>query len=142
MTNIQELIEKLQQLEKEREQLLKTPMSPPGVWIHEYTITRRYPGSGNIEHYVYAKWQADKPIFKRHPKPRLEGIVKKGKDREFTCHQHIGRVGSSTGLGMDDKVEDAYEEWNNRKRLEAIDQALKEIEIALTKVMPQETNEA
>jgi hypothetical protein len=136
MTNIQNLIEKLQQLEKIRNQLQRKPMSPPGVWIHQYVVKRSYP-SGLEGIYVYAKWQAEEPVFRRNPKK----FGHRGKG-EFTCHQHIGRVSSNTGLGMDERVEDAYEEWNNRKRLDAIDQALKEIEIALTQVMPQETNEA
>jgi hypothetical protein len=136
MTNIKNLIEKLQQLENEREELVKKPMSPPGVWIHQYMVRKRYP-DGFIGEYIYAKWQAEEPIFRRNPKK----FGHRGKG-EFTCHQHIGRVDSNTGLGMDERVEEAYEEWENRKRLDAIDQALKEIEIALMKVMPQEANEA
>ncbi|MEH1842215.1 MAG: hypothetical protein V7L20_26655 [Nostoc sp.] len=61
-----------------------------------------------------------------------------GKNPEFTCHQHIGRVGSSTGLGTDPLVAIAYQEWENRKRLDALDKALEEIENALIEVMPKE----
>lgn len=135
MTNIQNLIEQMQQLEKEREELLLKPMSPPGVWIHQYEVRKRYP-DGFIGIYIYAKWQAEKPIFKRNPKKyghRGEG--------NFTCHQHIGRVSSNTGLDSVPEVEAAYEEWENRKRLDAIDQALADIEIVLQKVMPQEADE-
>lgn len=134
MTNIQNLIEKLQQLGKEREELLQKPMSPPGVWIHQYVVRKRYP-DGFIGIYIYAKWQADQPIFKRNPKK----FGHRGKGN-FTCHQHIGRVDSNTGLGSVPEVEAAYEQWENRKRLESIDQALADIEAALQKVMPRETN--
>ena len=49
----------------------------------------------------------------------------------YTCHQHIGRVGSSTRLGTDPEVTEAYREWENRKRLDAQGKALDEIENAL-----------
>ncbi|MBD2302271.1 hypothetical protein [Nostoc sp. FACHB-190] len=51
-------------------------------------------------------------------------------------------MGSSTGLPTDEMVTEAYQEWNNHKRLEAINTDIQEIEIALKKVMPSETNEA
>lgn len=82
------------------------------------------------------------PIFKRNPKPRLKGIIKRGNNPEYTCYQHIGRVGSSTGLGTEKEVTEAYREWENRKLLDAIDKALEEIETAFIKVMPQENNKA
>ena len=135
MTNIESIIENLRQLEQEREELVKKPMSPPGVWIHQYEVRKRYP-DGFIGVYIYAKWQAEKPIFKRNPKK----FGHRGKG-EFTCHQHIGRVDSNTGLGSVPEVEAAYQQWENRKRLDAIDQALAEIEAVLKMVMPQETNE-
>lgn len=135
MTSIESIIDNLQQLKKEREELLKKPMSPPGMWIHEYTVKKRYIDGFEAE-YTYAKWQAEKPIFKRNPKK----FGHRGKGNS-TSHQHIGRVSSTTGLGTVPEVRDAYEQWENRKRLEAIDQALAEIEIALQKVMPQTKNQ-
>lgn len=139
--HIDQIIEKLQELKEIRQQLIDEPMSPPGAWIHEYEVRRRYKRGGDIYTYWYAKWQAKEPIFKRNPKPRLKGIVKRGKNPEYTCHQHIGRVGSSTGLGTEPAVEEAYQEWQNRKRLDAIDTAIAEIEKALAKVMPSKNNE-
>ncbi|MBD2527956.1 hypothetical protein [Nostoc sp. FACHB-133] len=134
---IDQIIEKLQQLKEIRQQLVNEPMSEPGVWIHQYEVRKKYKKDGEIYWYVYAKWQSHEPIFKRNPKPRLKGIVKCGNNPEYTCHQHIGRVGSSTGLGTDPEVTEAYREWENRKRLDAIDKALEEIETALIEVMPQ-----
>lgn len=133
---IDQIIEKLQQLKEIRQQLVNKPMSPPGAWIHQYEVRKQYKKDGQIYWYVYAKWQANEPIFKRNPKKRLKGIIKRGKNPEYTCHQHIGRVGSSTGLPTDPQVEEAYKEWNNRKRLDAIDTALVQIENALKGVMP------
>lgn len=133
---IDQIIEKLQQLKEIREEVINRPMSPPGAWIHEYEVKKQYKKDGEIHWYQYAKWQANEPIFKRNPKERLKGIVKRGKNREYTCHQHIGRVGSSTGLPTDPAVTEAYREWENRKRLDAIDTALEEIEKAVKGVMP------
>jgi hypothetical protein len=134
---IDQIIEKLHQLKEIRQQLVNEPMSEPGVWIHQYEVRKQYKKGGEIYWYVYAKWQANEPIFKRNPKARLKGIVKSGKNPEFTCHQHIGRVGSSTGLGTDPEVTEAYREWENRKRLDAVDKALEEIANALIGVMPE-----
>ncbi|MGF1981460.1 MAG: hypothetical protein RMY30_038555, partial [Nostoc sp. CmiSLP01] len=64
-------------------------------------------------------------------------LPSRGKDPEFTCHQHIGRVGSTTGLGADPETEAAYQEWENRKQLEAIEQCLSQIQLLLNKVMPE-----
>jgi len=139
---IDQIIEKLQKLKEIRRKVARQPMSPPGAWIHEYVVYKQYKKDGDVYWYQYAKWQSNEPIFKRNPKKSLKGIVKRGKNPEYTCHQHIGRVGSSTGLPTDEMVTEAYQEWNNRKRLEAIDTAIQEIEIALKKVMPSETNEA
>jgi hypothetical protein len=36
----------------------------------------------------------------------------------------------------------AYQEWKNRKRLDAIDEALEQVETALIKVMPDQNNKA
>ncbi|AFY51343.1 hypothetical protein Nos7524_5653 (plasmid) [Nostoc sp. PCC 7524] len=132
---ISQIIENIQLLAQLRQQLLKKPLAPPGTWIHEYEVVRYY-RSGNREIYRYAKWQADNPIFKRNPKPKGHP-PKKGKDPEFTCHQHIGRVGSTTGLGADPETEAAYEEWENRKQLESIEECLNQIELLLAKVMPK-----
>ncbi|NEU77655.1 hypothetical protein [Nostoc sp. UIC 10630] len=137
---ISQIIEKINLLAQIREQLLKEPLAIPGTWIHEYEVHRKY-RSGSIETYRYAKWQADTPIFKRNPKPRGHP-PKRGKDPEFTCHQHIGRVGSTTGLGADSETETAYQEWENRKQLEAIEQCLSQIELLLSKVMPENEEKA
>ncbi|MHC0068179.1 hypothetical protein ACWATR_35835 [Nostoc sp. UIC 10890] len=139
---IDQIIEKLHQLKEIRQQLVNQPMSPPGVWIHEYEVRKQYKKDGEIYWYVYAKWQANEAIFKRNPKQRLKGIVKRGKNPEYTCHQHIGRVGSSTGLATDPAVTEAYQEWANRKQLDAIDTAIEEIEKALKGVMPDKNNKA
>ncbi|MBE8969336.1 hypothetical protein IQ277_24880 [Nostocales cyanobacterium LEGE 12452] len=139
---IDQIIEKLQQLKGIRQQLVNEPMSEPGVWIHQYEVRKQYKKDGEVYWYVYAKWQANEPIFKRNPKPRLKGIVQRGKNPEFTCHQHIGRVGSNTGLGTDPLVTEAYREWENRKQLDAIDKALEEIENALIGVMPKDNDKA
>ena len=139
---IDQIIEKLHQLKEIRQQLVNAPMSEPGAWIHQYEVRKQYKKGGEIYWYVYAKWQANEPIFKRNPKARLKGIVKRGKNPEYTCHQHIGRVGSSTGLGTDPLVAIAYQEWENRKRLDAIDKALEQVEAALIEVMPDQTNKA
>lgn len=129
--NIQQLSEGLNHLQQLRERLLAGSLSPEGAWIHEYEVRRTYP-SGNTETYGYAKWQAHEPIFKRNPKKQGRS-PRAGKDPEFTCHQHIGRVWSTTGLGMEPEVEAAYQEWRNRKKLEAIERALGEIQAILVK---------
>lgn len=129
--NIQHLIERIKHLQQLREELIGGSLSPEGAWIHEYEIQRRYPSS-NTETYGYAKWQAHEPIFKRKPKKGARP-PRAGKDPEFTCHQHIGRVWSTTGLGIDPEVEAAYQEWRNRKKLEAIETALNEIQAILAK---------
>lgn len=125
-------------------------MSPPGGWIHEYEVKKQYRKGGEVYVYCYAKWQADTPIFRRNPKAKLRGVAK-GKNPEFTCHQHIGRVWSSTGLGIEREVAIALlaggyaiaqKEWERRKQLDAIDKALQEIENALIEVMPQQNNKA
>jgi hypothetical protein len=59
---------------------------------------------------------------------------KRGKNPEYTCHQHIGRVGSSTGLRTDEEVKEAYREWYNRQRLDAVERAIAEIEETLEQV--------
>ena len=81
----------------------------------------------------------------RYPK-KHERSPHIGLDPEFTHHQHIGRVSSNTGLGIEPQVESAYQQWANRKRLEAVEQALQEIQSILSRfekhslgVMPDET---
>ncbi|WP_414579675.1 hypothetical protein [Anabaena sp. CCY 9402-a] len=81
--------------------------------------------------FVYAKWQAKEAIFRRNPKKRS----RRGSG-DFTKNKHIGRVGSSSGLGMDLSVVDAYQAWENRQKLEAIEKALADVETTLEKVMP------
>lgn len=142
--DLQRLLEGIQHLMEMRSHLLANDLSPQGAWIHEYEVKRRYP-SGFLGIYRYAKWQAHQPIFKRNPK-RNARPPRRGKDPEYSCHQHIGRVSSNTDLGTEPEVEEAYQQWSNRKRLEAVEQALREIQSILsrfekrsTKVMPMET---
>jgi len=130
---IAQIMERLRKLNEIRQQLAKQPMSPSGAWIHEYEVKKQYRKGGDVCVYCYAKWQSDTPIFKRNPKAKLRGVAT-GKNPDFTCHQHIGRVWSSTGLGTDPEVVEAREKWENRKQIDAIDKALDEIEAALSEL--------
>ena len=143
----QKILDGITHLMRLRSQLLESDLSPEGAWIHEYEVKRYYP-SGFQGIYRYAKWQAKEPIFKRNPKKRGR-LPKLGKDPKFSCHLHIGRVSSNTDLGTEPEVEEAYQQWANRKRLEAIEQALQEIQSVLSrfedgecdpKVMPIKTD--
>ncbi len=107
-----------------------SPHAPVDTWIHEYTVKRRYP-SGAIGEYKYAKWMSNKPIFERSTKKRAIAL-KRGKDPKYTHHRHIGRVWSSTGLGMEPEAAKAYEMLRNRKQLETIENALAKIQSILT----------
>jgi hypothetical protein len=129
--NTNKLTEALARLIQARTKLLTQELSPVGVWIHEYTVCRKYP-NGFIGEYRYAKWQADKPIFERNPKKRALP-PKRDKDPKYTNHQHIGRVWSNTGLGMEPEAEQAYQSFNNRKHLQAIETALLEIQAILSR---------
>lgn len=128
--DLEKILNGIHQLIQQRSHLLTSDLSPESAWIHEYTVRRRYP-KGFLGEYVYAKWQAHEPIFKRNPK-RNGRPPRSGKDPEFTHHQHIGRVSSNTGLGIEPQVEEAYQQWANRKRLEAVEQALQEIQSILS----------
>ena len=129
--DIQKILDGIVRLSQARDNLLSEALSPVGAYIHEYTVFRKYP-NGFIGEYRYAKWQADKPIFKRNPKKRALP-PKRDKDPKFTNHQHIGRVSSNTGLGMEPEVEEAYQTYNNRKRLEAVEHALTQIAAILSR---------
>lgn len=129
--DIQKIRDKLAYLVEAREKLLTLNLAPVGAWIHEYTVYRKYP-NGFEGKYKYAKWQAEKPIFKRNPKKNALP-TKKGKDPKYTKHQHIGRVWSNTGLGMEPEAEQAYQALNNRKKLQAIEAALAEIQDILSR---------
>ena len=142
---LEKILEDIHHLMEMRSQLQASDLSPEGAWIHQYVVRRRYP-SGFIGEYWYAKWQAHEPIFKRNPK-RNGRPPRCGKDPKFSCHLHIGRVSSNTGLGTEPEVEEAYQQWSNRKRLEAVELALQEIKSILSKfqkysvyVMPHEAN--
>jgi hypothetical protein len=65
------ILDEVTRLNQARQKLLSEPLSPVGAYIHEYTVWRKYP-NGFTGEYRYAKWQADKPIFKRNPKPRAK----------------------------------------------------------------------
>lgn len=121
--NVDEIIEKIQYLKVLREELLQANLSPEGAWIHQYQIHRVYP-SGYEATYTYAKWQADKPIFKRNPKKNALPI-KLEKDEKFTSHKHIGNCET------DPQVQEAYKSWDNRKQLELIENFFKNIEVML-----------
>ncbi|MEL6165025.1 MAG: hypothetical protein AAFR37_15160 [Cyanobacteria bacterium J06628_3] len=129
--NIDNLIAEIKQLWELRGKLLEEDLAPEGAWIHKYHVTRAYP-SGAVETYTYAKWQADKPIFKRNPKKNALP-VKSGKDEEYTNHQHIGSVDNNWEV-----VERAYQSWENRQRLEAIEKALKTVENVVSEVIASE----
>lgn len=103
--NVAALIERIRQLQQIREELRSGALSSEGAWIHEYEVKRLYRGSGNLEWYRYAKWQAHEPIFQRKPKRPANPDRHPG----FTKHQHIGRVSSTTGLEMEDAVKEAYQ---------------------------------
>ena len=51
---INQIIEKLHELKEIREQLANEPMSPPGVWIHEYEVKKQYRKDGYVYVYCYA----------------------------------------------------------------------------------------
>jgi hypothetical protein len=75
LEQINKIIEQLQALAEEREKLMRSPLAPPGAWIHQYEVRKKYKKDGDLYWYVYAKWQANEPIFKRRPKERLKGII-------------------------------------------------------------------
>lgn len=129
--DVEQIMEGIRRLQQVQEQLRAEELSPEGAWIHQYQVTRSYP-SGNVETYCYAKWQAKLPIFRKKPKSHRRSQQPEQKP-EFTCHQHIGRVSSTTGLGMDEAVRAAYNAWNNRKKLNEVEQALTEIQTVLEK---------
>lgn len=130
--DFENIIAQIRELEKERAYLLTQPLSPEDAWIHHYTKKRTYP-SGFTGWYQYAKYQADEPIFERKPKQYNKRMREKeaGINQNPVKDQHIGRMWSSTGLGCDDEVIEAYADWYRRKRLEAIDKALARIMKAL-----------
>ena len=135
MVDFEAIIEQLRGLEKERAELLQQPLAPEGAWIHHYTKKRVYP-SGFVGWYQYAKWQANEPIFERKPKQSRKRRHERelGINQSLVKHQHIGRMWSSTGLGCEPEVIEAFESWNCRKKLEAIDRALEKITALLSKV--------
>lgn len=128
------LIARIRRLYEVRQQILESgEVAPDGCWIHLYEVRRLW-RSGFVGVYQYAKWQSSTPVFKRNPK-RNGRPPKRGKDPEFSTHQHIGRVSSNTGLGMEPEVEEAYLAVARRDRLNQIDEALKEIETILDRVL-------
>lgn len=129
--DVEQIIKGIRRLQQVQAQLQAEELSPQGAWIHQYQVTRSYP-SGNVETYCYAKWQAKLPIFSKKPKRHRRSQPPEQKPA-FTCHQHIGRVSSTTGLGMDEEVKAAYIAWNNRTRLREVEQALQEIQSVLEK---------
>lgn len=120
--DIDKIIEKIEYLKALREEVLKSELSPEGAWIHEYQIHRSYP-SGHEATYTYAKWQADKPIFKRNPKKNARPL-KPDKNEKYTNHQHIGNIENP-------EVQKAYQAWENRKKLQDIEKFFQNIEAML-----------
>ena len=133
--DFEKIIQQIRDLEKERAEILTQSLSPEGAWIHHYTKKRVYP-SGFVGWYQYAKWQANEPIFDRKPKQHKKRMREQeaGVNQNPVKDQHIGRMWSSTGLGCEDEVRWAYEDWERRKRLEAIDKALSTISKMLSAV--------
>lgn len=129
--NIDSLTKDIRELGRIREKLLEEDLAPSGAWIHKYHVTRAYP-SGAVETYTYAKWQADKPIFKRNPKKNARPI-KSGKHEQYTNHLHIGSLDNNWEV-----VERAYQSWENRQRLEAVEKALKSVEEIVSEVIASE----
>jgi hypothetical protein len=127
--DVPKIIQDIEQLQRLRLELLEQELSPEQAWIHQYEVKRVYP-SGNTEWYCYAKWQAHQAIFRRNPKHKHRIA---DKEPGFTKHQHIGRVSSSTGLGMEPEVKEAYRAWHDRQRLEAIEESLLEIHAVLAR---------
>lgn len=135
---IQHIIERLNCVYERRQQILASGnIAPEGAWIHTYVIYRKFSDTFTGE-YCYAKWQSKEAIFKRSSRPKKKRPLKAGKNPEYTNHQHIGRVWSNTGLGMETEVEEAYEAWENRLTLETIDKALSEIRQILDLVKPNQ----
>lgn len=126
----QKIVDSLTRLLAAREKLLTQELAPVDTWIHEYSVKKIYP-SGFIGEYKYAKWMSSKPIFERSPKKHALPL-KRGKDPKYTHHRHIGRIWSNTGLGMEPETSKAYQMLRNRKRLEAIENALAEIQRILS----------
>jgi hypothetical protein len=121
---VAQICELIQKLYQGREILLAGKLAPPGAWIHEYTVTRTYPGN-NTHWFRYAKWQSKEPIFETNPKPSNKG------NKKFTNHKHIGRVASGSGLGMSVETYESYEAYNNSLTLQAIENTIDNINLAL-----------
>ncbi|MEO1445554.1 MAG: hypothetical protein AAFV46_04835 [Cyanobacteria bacterium J06635_11] len=133
--DFEKIIQQIRDLEKERAEILTQSLSPEGAWIHHYTKKKVYP-SGFVGWYQYAKWQANEPIFDRKPKQHKKRMREReaGVNQNLVKDQHIGRMWSSTGLGCEPEVIEAFEVWERRKRLEAIDKTLSVISKMLSVV--------
>jgi hypothetical protein len=126
MSDIDRIHAKINQLYRLRERLLLRPLAPPNIWISQYKITREYPNSKIAHTYTYAKWEALTPIFKRKKQNKINN-----KASEYTKHEHIGRVSSTSNLPMDESVKQAYIEQRNRRRLDRVESAINKIESAI-----------
>jgi hypothetical protein len=126
MSDIDRIHAKINQLYRLRERLLLRPLAPPNIWISQYKITREYPNSTIAHTYTYAKWEALTPIFKRKKQNKINN-----KASEYTKHEHIGRVSSTSNLPMDESVKQAYIEQRNRRRLDRVESAINKIESAI-----------
>lgn len=129
--DIDNLIAEIEYLWQLRGELLEGELSPEGAWIHKYHVTRAY-SSGAVKTYTYAKWQADKAIFRRNPKKNALP-VKSGKDEKYTKHQHIGSVDNNWEV-----VEQALQSFENRQRLEAVEKTLESIQDMVSELIANE----
>ncbi len=119
--SLNQICELIKKLHHAREKLLPGKLAPEGAWIHEYVVRKKYGW------YRYAKWQSLNPIFECNPKPSSKS------NKKFTNHKHIGRVQSSTGLGMSIEVYEAYITWYNTLTLNQIEKTLENINLELQK---------
>ena len=110
---IQQLEAKRQAISQEISQLRKMDVAPAGCWIVRYQAR----GAGGT--YWYYKWQSKEPIF----------VTKKG---EQSCHQYIGKAGSSAFFH-------AVEMMLARTKIEAFDQVINTLELARIDLIEEAT---
>lgn len=114
MDKIDGIHHKINQLYRVREMLLQRPLARPDIWISQYTKMVK------AQIYTYAKWESVTPIF-----------ISKKDPQKYTRHEHIGRVGSTTGLPMDTSVRIAYRLQRHRRWLDRIETSIEQIQSAI-----------
>jgi cell division protein FtsB len=102
---------KREEINQEISTLLKSDVAESGCWIVRY----RAKGKGGA--YWYYKWQSSEPIF----------VTKNGSK---SCHQYIGKAGSSAFLK-------AVEMMKNRTKIEALNQVLHTLELGLNDLVEE-----